>query len=88
MSAAHAHQELHELIDRLSPDQARRMLTLVNSDPALVASAEGTMGADRATKHDETAFQPLALIGSCEGGPVDLAEHAEDYLEKHFNHSV
>ena len=83
MSAAHAYEELHELVDRLSPDQAHRLLTLVRSDPALVASTE-----DSPAKQDETAFQPLALIGSCEGGPGDLAEHAEDYLEKYFNHSV
>ncbi|MFF4412963.1 hypothetical protein ACFYY8_10565 [Streptosporangium sp. NPDC001559] len=40
MSAGHAYEELHHLVDRLSPDQARRLLRLVKTDPELAEATE------------------------------------------------
>jgi hypothetical protein len=86
MSAAHAYEEMHQLVDQLSPDQVRRLLTLVKSDPELVAPGEhGSPGTAEPAAPDDTPDSRLSFVASCEGGPTDLAERSEDYLREYFN---
>ena len=89
MTVAHEHDrtysELHHLIDGLQPNQARRLLRLVRSEPefAVPASEESAVSGD-----DDEAGQPLAIVGCVRGGPADLAERSRDYVREHFNNSL
>ncbi|MGI5268758.1 hypothetical protein ACQEUU_06385 [Nonomuraea sp. CA-218870] len=81
MSAEHAHDELHHLVDRLSPEQARRLLRLVKTDPELAEAA------------DEESSEPvrrrrLSIAGIGASGEGDLSERVEDLLAERFNRSV
>ncbi|MEV0593056.1 hypothetical protein [Nonomuraea cavernae] len=79
MSAGHAHEELHHLVDQLSPDQARRLLRLVKTDPEL---------ADIAEENDEPVRRRLSIAGIGASGEGDLSERVEDLLAERFNRSV
>jgi hypothetical protein len=79
MSAGHAHEELHHLVDQLSPDQARRLLRLVKTDPEL---------ADVSHEHDEPVRRRLSIAGIGASGEGDLSERVEDLLAERFNRSV
>ncbi|MEV6982470.1 hypothetical protein AB0M95_14580 [Sphaerisporangium sp. NPDC051017] len=81
MSAGHAHEELHHLVDRLSPDQARRLLRLVETDPELAEAV------------DEERSQPLrrrrlSIAGIGASGEGNLSEQVEDLLAERFNRST
>lgn len=78
---------LHHLIDRLPPNQARRLLRLVKHDPELAAYEDEPTAADKPDEEGEADGQRLSFVGSVTGGPTDLAERAEDYLAEYFNHS-
>jgi hypothetical protein len=86
VSATHDYEELHELVDRLSPEQARHLRGLVAADPDLSAYGEpgGTYALDvpRAPHGDRDR---LATRGCVAGGPADLAERAGDYLQDYFS---
>ncbi|MEV4103583.1 hypothetical protein AB0J42_25280 [Nonomuraea sp. NPDC049649] len=69
MSAEHAHEELHHLVDRLSPDQARRLLRLVKTDPELAEAADEPVRRRR-----------LSIAGIGASGEGDLSERVEDLL--------
>ena len=78
MSAAFDYEELHHLVDRLSPTQARRLRLLVTQDEELSQVAlpqAATVGTDMPTEG------LLALIGSIDG-PSDLAERHDDYVRE------
>ena len=79
MTAAYDYENLHHLVDRLTPDQARRLQLLVTQDEELsqVASALPGSGAT----DDEAAWASfLALFGSIDDGPTDMAERHDDYI--------
>ncbi|GAA3126460.1 hypothetical protein GCM10020001_054540 [Nonomuraea salmonea] len=68
-------------MDRLSPDQARRLLRLVKTDPELAEAA------------DEEPSEPvrhrrLSIAGIGASGEGDLSERVEDLLAERFNRSV
>lgn len=78
VTAAHAHEDLHRLVDRLTLDQAREVrkhvLRLVRPDePGAVE-----MPADRIP----------AFAGVIEDGPPDLAERIEEFTEERFNYPL
>ncbi|WP_433439422.1 hypothetical protein [Nonomuraea sp. CA-141351] len=79
MSAGHAHEELHHLVDRLSPDQARRLLRLVKTDPEL---------ANLSDEQDKPVRRRLSIAGIGASGEGDLSERVEDLLAERFNRSV
>ncbi|MDR8407251.1 hypothetical protein MTP10_00675 [Nonomuraea sp. 3-1Str] len=79
MSAGHAHEELHHLVDRLSHDQARRLLRLVKTDPEL---------ADVSDERDEPVRRRLSIAGIGASGEGDLSERVEDLLAERFNRST
>ena len=66
-------------MDRLSSDQARRLLRLVKTDPEL---------ADVSDEHDEPAHRRLSIAGIGASGEGDLSERVEDLLAERFNRSV
>ena len=75
VTAAYESEDLHHLVDRLSPAQVRRLRLLVTQDeelsqvaselPAMEAAPEGL----------------LALIGAVDG-PADLAEAHDDHIRE------
>ncbi|RSN14308.1 hypothetical protein DMB42_07185 [Nonomuraea sp. WAC 01424] len=79
MSAGHAHEELHHLVDRLSSDQARRLLRLVKTDPEL---------ADVSGEDDKPVRRRLSIAGIGASGEGNLSERVEDLLAERFNRSV
>jgi hypothetical protein len=80
MSAEHAHEELHHLVDRRSPDQARRLLRLVKTDPDLAEAAEEPAEPARRRR--------LSIAGIGASGVGDLSERVEDLLAERFNRST
>ncbi|MEU8268545.1 hypothetical protein AB0B89_15415 [Sphaerisporangium sp. NPDC049002] len=81
MSAGHAHEELHHLVDRLSPDQARRLLRLVKTDPDLAEVAEEESS-------EPVRRRRLSIAGIGASGEGDLSERVEDLLAERFNRST
>ncbi|MBX6168656.1 MAG: hypothetical protein IRY84_13600 [Thermobispora bispora] len=81
MIAGNAHEELHHLVDRLSPDQAGRLLRLVKTDPELAEAVnEGPSEPVRRRR--------LSIAGIGASGEGDLSERVEDLLTERFNRSV
>ncbi|WP_084957359.1 hypothetical protein [Thermoactinospora rubra] len=81
MSAGHALEELHHLVDRLSPDQARRLLRLVKRDPEPApATDDGPSAPERRRRLS------IAGIGASRKG--DLSERVEELPAERFNQSL
>ncbi len=72
MTAAHDYDDLHHLVDRLSPRQAERLRVLVASDPELAPATEPE-GQGAARRH-------LSITGIWESGRGDLAERHDEII--------
>ncbi|GGP92981.1 hypothetical protein [Streptosporangium pseudovulgare] len=79
MTAAHDYDDLHALVDRLQPHQARELravaLRLVESDET----------ADRPESEPPVRRRRLAFIGIMDSGVGDLAERHEEILGEGLN---
>jgi hypothetical protein len=76
MTAAHDYDDLHHLVDRLSPRQAGRLRVLVTSDPEFAAAAQpGPEGAGDAAGHKR-----LSVIGMWDSGRGDLSERHDEII--------
>jgi hypothetical protein len=79
VTAAHDYEDLHALVDRLRPDQARQLravaLDLVTSDEVIEQA-----GAGRPVKR-----RRLSFIGTMNSGVGDLAERHEEILREGLN---
>ncbi|NAS25325.1 hypothetical protein GT755_27030 [Herbidospora sp. NEAU-GS84] len=78
MSADPAYEELHHLVDRLSPGQASRVLRLVRDELAESATA-GPVA--------DSPQREVSFIGIGEGDE-DLSERVEEILAERFNRSM
>jgi hypothetical protein len=76
MTAAYDYEDLHHLVDRLTPAQARRLRRLVTQDEVLSRTAAAK------TRRGSTAGLS-ALIGSITG-PADLAEEHDRHVAHRF----
>jgi len=78
VSEAFDYEDMHYLVDRLTPTQVRRLRLLVTQDEELSQAAAAALppGPD-----DEQPVPDglLALIGVV-NGPEDLAERHDDYI--------
>ena len=74
MSTAHGHEELHHLVDRLLPAQARRLLILVESDPDLAPYVE------HEDEGEPGRTRSLSVIGIWESGRTDASERHDDRI--------
>ncbi len=76
MSAAHDYEDLHALVDRLKPHQARQ----------LRAVALRLVESDEATESDEPELllrrRRLSFAGTLNSGVRDLAERHEEILSE------
>lgn len=68
-------------MDRLSPDQARRLLRLVKTDPELAEAADEE-------RSGPVRRRRLSIAGIGASGEGDLSERVEDLLAERFNRSV
>jgi hypothetical protein len=76
MTAAHDYDDLHHLVDRLSPRQAERLRVLVTSDPELAPAAQpDAEDADEAAGHNS-----LSVIGMWDSGRGDLSERHDEII--------
>jgi hypothetical protein len=78
MTAAFDHEDLHHLVDRLTPQQVRRLRLLVHEDPELPDA-----GALEVVSPDDGA-RLAGLIGAIHG-PADLAERHDGYVRDRFS---
>ncbi|MFF4487032.1 hypothetical protein ACFY0F_11145 [Streptomyces sp. NPDC001544] len=80
MTAAFDYEDMHHLVDRLTPTQVRRLRLLVTQDEELSqVAAEALL-----PRPDEEQPVPdglLALIGAV-NGPEDLAERHDEYIRE------
>lgn len=76
-AARHDYEELHHLVDRMTPAQVRRALVLVNSDPELAPVAADAEAAD-----DRAPDDRLSWIGSIDSGESDMSENHDVYIRK------
>jgi hypothetical protein len=79
VTAAYDYEDMHYLVDRLTPTQVRRLRLLVTQDEELSQAAQALP-----PRPDEEQPVPeglLALIGAV-NGPEDLAERHDDYIRE------
>lgn len=76
MTAAHDYDDLHHLVDRLSPRQAARLRVLVASDPDLAPAAHPEAG------NDQPQERHLSVIGIWDSGHGDLSERHDEIIRE------
>lgn len=78
MTAAFDYEDMHHLVDRLTPAQVRRLRLLITQDEELSQAAEAP-----SPRPEEQPVPDglLALIGAVKG-PKDLAERHDDYIRE------
>lgn len=81
MTAAYDSEDLHHLVDRLTPAQVRRLRLLVTQNEELSRVASGM---PRTATSNEAPPSLLALIGAVDG-PADLAERHDDYVRERMS---
>ncbi|MER5418274.1 hypothetical protein [Streptosporangium roseum] len=79
MTAAHDYEDLHALVDRLKPHQARELRAVALW---LVASDEGT---NQPENDPPVRRRHLSFIGTMNSGVGDLAERHEEILREGLN---
>jgi hypothetical protein len=78
VSAAHDHDDLHHLVDRLTERQAERLRLLVAADPEL-APAAGPENQDPPQRH-------LSITGIWESGRGDLSDRHDEIIRGRLKH--
>ena len=74
VTAAHDYEDLHHLVDRLTPRQAERLRLLVASDPDLAPEAE--------PQEEEAPEGPVSIVGIWESGRDDLSERHDEIIRQ------
>ena len=76
VTAAHNYNDLHQLVDRLSPRQAARLRLLVAADPDLAPPAH--------SEADDESPQErhLSVIGLWDSGRGDLSERHDEIIRR------
>lgn len=82
MTAARDYDDLHRLVDRLSPEQVRRLRVLADGDPEL-----HDLLADGAPA-DEGGNVRLRALDGIWDGPVDAAERHDELIRERLARST
>lgn len=85
MTAARDHEELHQLVDRLSPEQVRRLRVLADTDPELRELLDTST--DRSADEPGAQERLLALAGIWRSGPPDAAERHDELIRERLARS-
>jgi len=80
VTAAHDYDDLHHLVDRLTPRQAARLRVLVASDPDLASASESE-------DEEPTARRP-SIIGIWDSGRSDLSERHDEIIRERLKRSA
>lgn len=80
MTAADDFDDLHHLVDRLTPRQAARLRLLVAADPELAAAGKPEAG-------DQSTRRP-SIIGIWDSGHGDLSERHDEIIRERLKHSA
>ncbi len=80
VTAAHDFDDLHHLVDRLTPRQAAKLRVLVASDPDLASVREPGGGEARGRR--------LSVIGIWESGRSDLSERHDEIIRERLKRSA
>jgi hypothetical protein len=80
VTAARDYDDLHDLVDRLTPRQAERLRVPVASDPDL-ASATQPQG-------EQQARRRVSIIGIWESGRGDLSERHDEIIRERLKRSA
>jgi hypothetical protein len=79
VTAAFDYEDMHRLVDRLTPHQVRRLRLLVTQDEEFASVAGSPV---RGTVEEQAVPEGLlALIGAVDG-PEDLAERHDDCIRE------
>ena len=78
VTAAHDYDDLHHLVDRLTPRQAARLRLLVAADPELAGAAE----------QDEKRPRPPSIIGIWDSGRGDLSERHDEIIRERIKRTA
>ncbi len=76
VTAAHDYDDLHHLVDRLSPHQADRLRVLVASDPELASAAQP----EAPGQGEQAGQRRLSVVGIWESGRGDLSERHDEII--------
>jgi hypothetical protein len=74
MTAAHDYDDLHHLVDRLTPRQAERLRVLVASDPELSPVPQ--------SEDERAPGRRLSITGIWESGRGDLSERHDEIIRE------
>lgn len=80
MTAADDFDDLHHLVDRLTPRQATRLRVLVAADPELAAASEPETG--------DHSPRRLSIIGIWDSGHGDLSERHDEIIRERLKRSA
>jgi hypothetical protein len=85
VTAARDHEELHRLVDRLSPEQVQRLRVLADTDPELHELLD--IATDQSPDPPGGQERLLALAGIWGGGPPDAAERHDELIRERLARS-
>jgi hypothetical protein len=74
VTAAHHHDDLHHLVDQLTPRQAERLRVPMASDPELAPATD--------QDSQQPAQRRLSIIGVWESGRGDLSEQHDEIIRE------
>ena len=80
MTAAHDYEDLHHLVDRLTPGQAERLRVLVAADPELAPATR--------PESEHLAARGLSIIGIGDSGRGDLSERHDEIIRERMKRSA
>jgi hypothetical protein len=77
VAATHDYEDMHHLVDRLSPAQLRRLRVLVESNPEFSGIVEPAPASE---PDSPPRLRLLSFIGIMESGRGDLSERHEEII--------
>ncbi len=80
MTAAHDYEDLHHLVDQLTPRQAERLRVLVATDPELAPATR--------PESEQAAARRLSIIGIWDSGRDDLSERHDEIIRERMKRSA
>jgi hypothetical protein len=86
VAAARDYEELHRLVDRLSPEQVQRLRVFAEADPELHELLAGAP-ADQSADAPGARQRLLALAGIWRTGPSDAAVRHDELIRERLARS-
>jgi hypothetical protein len=80
MTAAPDYEDLHHLVDRLTPRQAERLRVLVATDPELAPASK--------PENEQETGRRLSIIGIWDSGRDDLSERHHEITRERIKRSA